>query len=239
MSDILQINGRHYHPAPIAAKQLGYTKEYLLMLAKQGKIEGQKISKKWYIHIPSVEQFFSEAKDERKNRRQEISLERKRELQNHTESRLVYERRMKRIAHRSVALAETLAILVIGFMVGTTGYVGVQSSQQASISSASDFVDSVALSLYRFVVPLPVVENPVAQTDLQHDSEWSGMFVYSPVQAVQESFSDPVSISFDEKNPSVTVVTPVFKDGEGEPHHFLLTPVEVSSSTEMKDELNQ
>ena len=239
MSNILQINGRNYHPAPIAAKQLGYTKEYLLMLAKQGKIAGQKISNKWYIHVPSVEQFFSEAQHERKDRRHEISLERKRELQDHTEDRAARERRMGRITRRSVAIAETVAILVIGFVAGTTSYVGVQGSQQASISSASEFVDSIALSVYRFVVPLQVTESVAPEPDMQNDPAWSGAFVHSPVEAVQDSFSDPVNVSFDEQNPSITVVTPIFKDGDGDSHRFLLTPVEVGSSTEIKDELNQ
>ena len=239
MSDILQINGAEYHPAPIAAKQLGYTKEYLLMLAKQGKIKGQKISNRWYIHIPSVEQFFSEVQHERKDRRQEISLGRKRELQNHTEDRVAQAERTKRIARRSVAVLETLTIVVIGFMIGTTSYVGVNTSQQASVSSASDFVDSVALSFYRFVIGESEEENLSVQPDVQSDSAWSGAFVYSPVQAVQDSFSDSVTISFDEQNPSITVVSPVFKDGEGNPHRFLLTPVEVGSSTTLEGELNQ
>ena len=239
MSDILQINGAEYHPAPVAAKQLGYTKEYLLMLAKQGKIKGQKISNRWYIHIPSVEQFFSEVQHERKDRRQEISLERKRELQSHTEDRVAHAQRTKRITRRSVAVLETLTIVVIGFMIGTTSYVGVHTSQQASVSSASDFVDSVSLSFYRFVIGESEEENLSVQPDAQPDSAWSGAFVHSPVQAVQDSFSDPVNISFDEQNPSITVVSPVFKDGEGDPHRFLLTPVEVGSSTSTESELNQ
>ncbi len=240
MSDILQINGAEYHPAPVAAKQLGYTKEYLLMFAKQGKIKGQKISNRWYIHIPSVEQFFSEVQHERKDRRQEISLERKRELQSHTEDRVAHAERTKRIARRSVAVLETLTIVVIGFMIGTTSYVGVQTSQQMAASSASDFVDSVALSFYRFVVGESHTEKfSLVEPDVQPDSAWSGSFVYSPVYAVQDSFSDPVTVSFDEQNPSVTVVTPVFRDSKGDSHRFLLTPVEVGSSTNFERELNQ
>jgi hypothetical protein len=239
MSSILHIDGMDYHPATVAAKQLGYTKEYILMLAKQGKIDGQKISNKWYVQLSSVEAYFATARESQEERRRTVSEERKRELRERTSLRTHDAQREHRIGRRTRALAETMAVLVIGLVVGTTGHVSMEMrTQQASLASVSDIVDTLALSVYRAVVPEPDLPSMLTVQDAEvdamavHSSLWTGGLVHSPVQAVQDSFSDTVEVFFDPANPSVAVVTPYFKTGEGDAYRFLLTPVEVKSEHE-------
>jgi hypothetical protein len=233
MSSILQIEGNEYHPATVAAKQFGYTKEYLLMLAKQGKVDGRKVANKWYIKLSSAEEYFTEARGTQEERRRAVSEARKRELHERNLHRVHNGVRTQRINRRTLALAETAAVVVIGLTIGVTGYMGGEvGRQQASLASAGDFVDAVALSLYRAIVPEPrSMQAPTAvedssSTHVVSDAPWAGSLVHSPARAVQESFSDTVAVIFNEADPSVAVVTPFFKTGAGEPYRFLLTPVE-------------
>lgn len=243
MSSILQIDGTEYHPAADAAESLGYTREYLLMLTKAGKIEGKKISNKWYIHLPSAEQFFTQQKDVKEIRSLAVSEARIRELEVHA----VRKERDKRLQHRRgrgmIALVETVAVFAIGAFLGTTGYFGMQTvSQQASLASASNFVDTLALSFYRLVIPAPGVVPtahvaevapatlPVAVVD--NAQPWTGELVHSPARAIEDSFSDNTRLVLDTENPSIAVVTPVFKNTEGATTRFLLTPIEIGSSSE-------
>lgn len=239
MSSILQIEGSEYHPATVAAKHFGYTKEYLLMLAKQGKVDGRKVANKWYIKLSSAEDYFTEARGTQEERRRTVSEARKRELQERNMHRTHNRARALRINRRTLALAETAAVLVIGLTIGAAGYMGTEvGRQQASLASATDFVDAVALSLYRTIVPepartqLPIVQDESSTTHVVSDAPWTGSVVHSPVQAVQDSFSDTVTVTFDEANPSVAVVTPIFKEGAGDTYRFLLTPVESPLETE-------
>lgn len=237
MSSILHIDGIAYHPAPVAAKRLGYSKEYLLMLAKQSKILGTKIANKWYINESSAEEFFKTARDEQKGRREEVSVARKQELDLHAKDRAVREKRARRVHHRSRAILETVAIFVVGILLGTGSFMNLQGAQEASVATASNLFNSLSLSFYNFVMP----EETIYVTNKSHsenaqangDAPWTGALVESPARAVQDSFSDNVAVSFDTKNPLVTVVTPIFKDGRGEAQRFLLTPI--TSGTTSKD----
>lgn len=239
MSSILHIEGNEYHPATVAAKHFGYTKEYLLMLAKQGKVDGRKVANKWYIKLSSAERYFTEARGTQEERRRTVSEARKRELQERNTYRAHDSVRAQRINRRTLALAETAAVVVIGLMVGATGYMGSEvGRQQASLASATDLVDALALSLYRTIVPerapaqVPVVPDESPDTHVVSDVPWTGSLVHSPARAVQDSFSDAVRVTFDESDPSIAVVTPIFKTGEGDTHRFLLTPVESLAETE-------
>jgi len=66
------INGKTYTPATDVGKHFGYTKDYILMLVKQGKIEGEKVGNKWYAYLPSATEYFNIAKQEQAERRQAI-----------------------------------------------------------------------------------------------------------------------------------------------------------------------
>lgn len=240
MSSILQIDGTEYHPAGDAAEFLGYTREYLLMLAKAGKIDGKKISNKWYIHLPSAEQFFVTQKDIKENRSRTVSEERAREFEVHAVRKEHDERLKHRMGRGVVALAETVAVFAIGVFLGTSGYVGMQAAnQQASLAAASNVIDTLALSLYRLVIPATVVTptatyvaeiTPASVSAVENTKPWTGELVHSPASAIEDSFSDNIQLILDTEK-SIAVVTPVFKNSEGNATRFLLTPIETGSST--------
>lgn len=233
MANALTIEGKEYVPATIAGKHFGYTKDYLLMLIKEGKIEGQKIGNKWYAHIPSAEEHFRVASEARENRRRQISLERKAELKKNSQ--------VKKSHTQTTALVETLAIVVIGLSLGATGYVGSGALQYASVQNndARTFFENVARSVYSFATP----EQQVAETitgdvrGVQTQSEVHEVpalivapaedFTEGAASDVRDSFSDPVEVVVDAENPDTGIITPVFKDGKkGDEYRFLLVPVQ-------------
>ena len=61
MSTTLNIQGKEYLPPSVAGKRFGYTAAYMLMLAKDGKIEGTKVGSRWFVNPDSIEEFFKHA----------------------------------------------------------------------------------------------------------------------------------------------------------------------------------
>lgn len=234
MANTLTVEGKEYVPATVAGKHFGYTKDYLLMLIKEGKIEGQKIGNKWYVHIPSAEEHFSVASKARELRRREISLERKAELRKNAH--------VKKSHTHATALVETLVIVIIGLSLGATGYVGSGAFQYASVQNdnARNFFENVALSMYSFVTPATqelaetVVSEPQSEV-IQGVVTEAPAFIVAPAEGfsegvvndVRESFSDPVDVVVDPENPDTGIITPIFKDGKkGDEYRFLMVPVE-------------
>ena len=233
MSNLLVVEGKEYTIATDVGKHFGYTKDYILLLIKEGKIEGQKVGHKWYAHLPSAEVFFSEAAVKREVRRKRISLERKAELREHTGIRVQGSPR--------AALLETLVIVVIGLTIGATGYLG-SASQSATLMGEGGAVANLARSLYNFISPkdttvavntvhvLPPVETAVSAriatttyTSLVVAPD--ELFTAMTVESIEDSFSDEVSVSVDPENGKTGIITPIFKNHEGEAYRFLMVPV--------------
>lgn len=159
MTNVLVIDGKEYTPATIAGPHFGYTKDYLLMLIKGGKIDGQKIGNKWYVHEPSTKIFFEEAAEKRKEKRRHMSEERKAELYAYTRDRihsvsLEKSAHRKSISHVRMAIAETCMVVLIGFSLGTTAYMG-SVNHIAAVQGGGEpnFFKYIAISLYDFINP--------------------------------------------------------------------------------------
>jgi hypothetical protein len=247
MSSTLTIDGKEYVTAVVAGKKFGYTKDYFLMLAKQGKIDGQKVGNKWYIQLNSAELFFNENKKRKKERSEKIRAERKLEFQQHTKIK-------KHDDHKSYAKAavvETLIILVIGLSLGATGYFGVSKNVASVQSGEYGFFETLAVSVYNFFSPQSkqVIEKTyVTQQDNGNEKKFEGnpkmeeestpsglvvapeeVFHAASVDSIEQSFSDEVNVIIDSDNPDSGVIVPVFKDREGENYRFLMVPVNKSS----------
>lgn len=212
MTNVLILDGKEFVPATLAGKHFGYSKDYLLMLIKGGKIDGQKIGHKWYVHIPSAEEHFRRAQEVREVRRKAISLERKAELKKSVHTKIAR-------GHHT-ALVETLVIVIIGLSLGVTGYVG-SDIQRASVheESAQQFLGELALSLYTAVTPTPEPTQALVVAP-------TTTFTEDMVADIQDSFSDPVTVTVDPENTDTGIITPIFKDGaEGSAYRFLMVPV--------------
>ncbi len=227
------IDGKRYISAPRAGAHFEYTKDYLLLLIKEGKIEGKKFGHRWYVCMDSAEDFFATAKKEREARRAKISEIRKEELKAHTAIRSTN--------YQKIALVETLVIVVIGLSIGATGYLGTTATHSASVTqSDSSFFETIARSFYEFFGGKETTEVKTTNTSA-NDSVVSTqigtttvtslvvapdeLFTATTIDSIQDSFSDPVTVSVDPNNPSTGIITPEFKDTEGEAYRFLLVPV--------------
>jgi hypothetical protein len=242
MTNLLNVEGKEYTAAMVAAKQFGYTKDYLLLLIKDGKIDGRKVGNKWYVHVPTAETFFKNAVERRKERRKQISLERKSELKSHT--------RIRFTGNHRTAVLETLAIVIIGLSLGVTGYIGTTTQQTAYVGEeAVNFLERFAVSLYTFVYPdreeavrLSAEprefeeSTPTTQTPTSEETSFivapEDSFSADSAEEIQDSFSDPVEISVDPENPNTGIIVPRFKSGDGEAYRFLMVPVTAEEGTE-------
>ncbi len=248
MSSVLIIDGKEFVPALDAGKYFGYTKDYLLMLIKQGHIEGQKIGNKWYVNIPSAERHFRVAKAKREIRKKQVSQERKEELRQYARTQKPVQ---KVSSHRAPLALGALAVVVIAFSISTASVTGVPQ-QQAAVSEGVGFFESIARAVYDFVMPshTEVVQVALPATAVVPEEETAisahvgtttytsivvapdELFTATTIESIQDSFSDPVTVSVDPENPNTGIITPVFKDGEqGEDYRFLMVPVTKPATT--------
>lgn len=250
MSSSLTIEGKKYVTAVLAGKQFGYTKDYFLMLAKQGKIDGQKVGNRWYINPVSAELFFNEVKNRKKERSEKIRHERKIELKQHT--------RVEQKKYVRAALAETLVIVVIGFSLGMSGYLGTVSQIAAVKSAEYGFFENLAVLVFEFFSPSSTIVwerefttvargtandsvapgEPVVGIEVESITHTSlvvapeEIFTETKVESVRSAFSDEVQVSVDPDNPDTGVITPIFKEREGEPYRFLMVPIPSAEAAE-------
>lgn len=236
MSSSITFDEKEFAPATFAGKQFGYSKDYLLLLIKNGKIEGKKVGNKWYVNLPSAEAFFERAEKEKIHKRRQLSIERKLELEEHSAP--------KKDLYKKTALVETLAIVIIGLSVGATGYLGTSSQVGSVTESDTSFFENLAVSLYRFISgseEIVIVKTNSTESDMsvsatnareEKDNTQSSLviapaenFSANSVDAVRDSFSDEVEVTVDPENADTGIVVPKFKDTRGEPYRFLMVPV--------------
>jgi hypothetical protein len=257
MSNSLTIEGKEYVPATIAGKHLGYTKDYMLMLIKKGKIDGQKVGNKWFVYLASAEKYFKEAEKAREERRKKLSEERKAELREsgtyHEISKedLSKPERVVFSAGAKMALLETVVVVFLGVSVGSLGYVGVTAVPASAHSGAGGFFERLALSVYDFFTwesretkSTPVVAEQINTQDkavpavsMQIGTTTRTSLVVAPdelftattIESIEESFSDEVRVSVDTENPNTGIIVPKFSDGDGEEYRFMIVPVNQST----------
>lgn len=243
MSSTLTIDGKEYVTAVLAGKKFGYTKDYLLMLAKQGKIDGQKIGNRWYINSTSAELFFKDAKKRKTERSMQVREERKLELKKHT--------RVKRKGYAKAALVETLVIVIIGLSLGATGYIGTSSNVASAQNAEYGFFENFAIAIYEFFSPRTeitesyktemraegtsgsssTIEETAISANIESVTHTSlvvapdEIFTATTIESVENSFSDEVRVSVDPDNPDTGIIIPIFKEREGEAYRFLMVPV--------------
>ncbi len=247
MSQFLTVNGIEYVPAATAGKHFGYTRDYMLTLARDGKIDGQKIGHRWYIHVASAEQYFNEAKIIHEERKHKISNERKAELRSNAHAPTHV--RAKNTSRAGVL--ETIAILGIGLLIGTTGYLGVlppEDNRALAIEGETSFFKKLAASFFDFIsqndsevihtsekisTNEPVIEHENKPAVIYSGTTTSTSIVIAPnqilttttVESIRDSFSDDVSVSIDPEHPDTGIIIPHFKDSDGEAYRYLLVPV--------------
>jgi excisionase family DNA binding protein len=70
-------NPRTFRPIKEAAGHVGYSRDYVARLAREGKIAAQQDGRRWFVHLGSLEQFAADASVEREVRREYLRAERR------------------------------------------------------------------------------------------------------------------------------------------------------------------
>lgn len=242
MSSALFIDGKKYILARDAKKYFSYTKDYLLLLAKEGKVEGKKIGAKWYLNVESIENFFAHVEQTKKERSELLRHTRKLELKTRNVAMVQSPISHNRVVRNSAALLHTFAIACVGIAMGTLGYVGVTSPQihNQSVTARLEYLarqtytslqgDTSSAQVFGGVGALSSTQSfattvPTLAQGLVIIPDAASM----TVSEIQSSFSDPVSVAFDEPNGQTGVVTPAFTD-DNTSYRFILVP-KISDTT--------
>ena len=241
MSRSVTINGREYLSAGDVGKHFGYTRDYLLMLSREGKIDGKKIGHRWYVNMSSAESFFRAAHAERLERREALREERKEELRKSSVSVL-------HTGHKKSYVAEYIGVAVLGVsLIVLTGFISLPSVQHASLANAhASLFEKVTFVLEAFfgreVSPHEDVLTDAGSHSVESEtgstSSGGERIVYtslvvgpdevmttSTVESIRSSFSDDVSVSIDPHHPDTGIIVPHFKNRDGEAYRFLMVPV--------------
>ena len=73
--------GENFIPAKEVAAEFGYTPDYVSKLAREGKIDGEKVGRIWFVEKSSFQSFLDHIEKEKELRRQQLSLERHKEYE--------------------------------------------------------------------------------------------------------------------------------------------------------------
>jgi excisionase family DNA binding protein len=114
MSTQVEINGKSFLPIKDAAKLVSYTRDYVARLAREGKIVATQVGRQWFIDSVSLKNFAEVSQLELSVRKQQLSMERKREQVIKQEVQAI--RLEVKTKAKSMRLqAQLVAVFVLGF----------------------------------------------------------------------------------------------------------------------------
>lgn len=119
MTNSLDIDGKEMQSIKYAAKQTGYSRDYVTKLAREGKIVAAQIGRNWFVDTDSLQHYSSIAQTEQLIRQQHLSEERKHERA----SRLAVEKKTQehdkyRRRHALTSKVVACAVLMLGLATG-------------------------------------------------------------------------------------------------------------------------
>ncbi|HEY4525050.1 MAG TPA: hypothetical protein VJL39_01645, partial [Candidatus Paceibacterota bacterium] len=79
MSDEIFFDGVRYISAGDAASESGFTRDYIALLCRHGKVRGRRVGRGWYVEQPSLKEFLSLQDYAKSKRKAELVEERVRE----------------------------------------------------------------------------------------------------------------------------------------------------------------
>src|SRR4051812_41884706 len=79
MSDDLHFGGVRYISASDAAEQVGFTRDYISKLCRDGKVQARRIGKNWFVEPDSLFEFLGTIETSKNQRNEKLSAERRRE----------------------------------------------------------------------------------------------------------------------------------------------------------------
>lgn len=241
-----------YQSARDAAARVGYTGDYVTRLAREGKIDARKEGRAWVVDIDSLKLFTLQAEAEKRARGEELREERLNEryrVLRQAQDDVM----LSQIDTGNVpAFVETVAIALCLFLGVNLIWFSVESdlntaalvegvatvSHQMTAAVIDPIPDMYTRVTHKSTVKEnenilkiqePLVEETAAKPGLTSaDSDFDGVIItpadetQKQTQAIRETFSDEVEVEFDSTDSGV--VTPVFREREGESYRLRLEP---------------
>lgn len=212
---------KKFVPAKIAAREAGYTTDYVTLLAREEKISAQKIGRQWHVCLDEVLNFAYHANKEQLTRQTQLKAERKIEYALHV--RNIEEEVVHRIdTGKELALLMASLVLMLTCSLGAFGYYSNTQGQIALVSMIEpSSLEKVALALYRFVTPQQwyAVSNDshgkAENVFVQRNRSYTLSTIPSikDEQAiVRDAFSDDLEVVFDVEANDSGVIVPMFRD---------------------------
>lgn len=212
--------------AKAASARFDYSPDYITRLAREGKIIAEQIGRQWHVDIDSLKLFTLQVEADKRARQEELRAERKQELAK-TQKQIVITKQETALATvRPMALALTAVAALCLMVMGSVSFVAYEEKvdAQAMLFGADDVASRLFDTLFA-----PWKKTSTSEAEVQ-----SGVVLLPTstpaerLEEVRDSFSDEVRVELDGSDTGV--VTPVFKESEGESYRFLLVPVAESNT---------
>ncbi len=249
MATSIKINGVTLMPIKDAASSISYSRDYVARLAREGKIVASQVGRQWFIDLMSLQTFSEAALENEAVRKEDLRIERKRELHAKAEFITLEKRvREKIVSQRISAAAVTMSALGLGLTVGVTAYtawlyIPALSEPTNSFASATAPIAETEKALPIATLPhqtmqlTTVMEQPIFadETETRRLAGAEGGIFLLPKSGavagekeVQALFSDPVVVEFSNDNSGVIF----YENGDGRVVEYPFVTVPVASSPE-------
>ena len=244
MAHNVEIGGISYIPTHEAAKAVGYTSDYVCKLAREQKIAAKRVGRFWFVDPISLEKFYSIANRERKERNEKLRTVRKLERKEKTAHFSFQMPQNRKLNPQIRAFFGATATIVTGLAVGFIFYssltipfdthmmrvISLYGETQKMARQTNHALSGIALNLKSSA---NIFSSPGNQQIASHEGnrEREGVVVVpsttpqTEIDRIHESFSDEVDVSFDDPDSTAGVITPIFRERDGDQFRFLLVPV--------------
>lgn len=229
-----------------AARFFGYTPDYVSRLARQGKINAERLGHQWFIDLGSLKRFVENTNSSQRERMYDLStirkMERKHSVSNHVAHSKVVEISNK-YSDEISALLQAGAVVFSGFLLAV--FFSVPSAHVLSALEKVHFalvlnLKYTAYGTYHAIDQTEKVENAasiigveeITPTREAEVKSTEGVVIFeknkdeSILENAEASFSDPVDVTFDSQDPNVGIITPRFENGGSDQYRFLIVPVD-------------
>lgn len=254
MTTQVEINGTTFLPIKDASKLVAYSKDYVARLAREQKIVATQIGRQWFVDAVSLKNFAEAAEIEQTIRKQQLSLERKREqIVKHEVSVIKKNTRGKaKLVRVRAQMAATLA-LSLGLMVGGAVYtsslllpkvthvaqvsavneVSVEAEQPVVVEEGFATAEPQRTALYSNVMEYPLFVDE-SEVRSMNASGTEGIFILpstgsaSTADEIENLFSDEVVARFTDENSGVVEYQKI--SGEIVEYPFVSVPVKAEGN---------
>ncbi|MAZ56418.1 hypothetical protein CL653_01365 [bacterium] len=209
-----------------AAKLFSYTPDYLAKLAREKKVVGKQIDRRWMIDPESVKLFVLESEAEKRRRQEELKHGRVEELHQLKVAHIHQESQVNTSYSASLSMALAVTLFVSISLLG--GVTWLAYSEDLDLRAFALGGLEVG-EMFKEVVPdgwfgwylvqkdeLPVVDQNGLVLLPEEASE-------ATKESVRQQFSDEVEVDFVDGDSGV--ITPVFTEVTDESYQFVLVPV--------------